>query len=128
MRLQRLSPYRTCHPERYSAKDLGRKGALPPVPRSFASTLRMTRLLHIEIFRLRMMHDDGVGALFRDEHEIFADADADLLGAQQSHYVRAILEVRAGRIPEAVPASAIFLLEDFLDRRIVLAGEAQLLA
>src|SRR5213592_3847313 len=77
-----------CHPEWYSwepsgyRKDLGSKGALPPFPRSFASTLRMTHLLHIKILRLRMMHDDGVGALFRHEHEIFADADADLLGAQ----------------------------------------------
>src|SRR2546423_15603717 len=90
--------------------------------------LSMTELLHIKIFRLRMMHDDGVGALFRDKHEIFADADADLLGAQQSHYVPAILQVRAGRAPEAVPAAALLLLEDLLDRLIVLSGESQLLA
>src|SRR5205823_4785743 len=32
------------HPERYSAKDLGKKLSAALVPRSFASTLRMTRL------------------------------------------------------------------------------------
>src|SRR5262249_17997853 len=31
-----------CHPERYSAKDLGSKESVPFGPRSFAGTLRMT--------------------------------------------------------------------------------------
>src|SRR5690348_2323022 len=36
-----------CHPERYTAKDLGTKGTLTSVPRSFAITLRMTGLLFL---------------------------------------------------------------------------------
>src|SRR5205823_630079 len=36
-----------CHPEWYSAKDLGREVSAPSNPRSFASTLRMTILSRI---------------------------------------------------------------------------------
>src|SRR5438552_1584863 len=42
---ERANPCTRCHPERYSAKDLGWKDALTLRPRSFASTLRMTGLL-----------------------------------------------------------------------------------
>ena len=85
------------------------------------------RISNVEVFRLRVMRHDRVGRLLGHQHEILAEAHANLFRPQELYYERSIFQVRAGGISEAVAAAAILLLEDFANRGIIFAGEAQLL-
>ena len=38
--------------------------------------------LHVEVLRLRVVDDQGVGALFRHEHEVLAERDTDRVGRE----------------------------------------------
>ncbi len=60
-------------------------------------------LLDVEVACFGMMHDDGVGGLFRLQHEFFGQVYADPFRLQQLEELRVIFEVRTGRVTETVP-------------------------
>ena len=74
------------------------------------------------------MAHDGEGGLFGVELEALADRHADPAPLQQVDDLGVVLEVRAGRVPERVAASAVLLAEETLQGRPVFVGEAPLLA
>jgi hypothetical protein len=56
-----------------------------------------------EVLRLRMMHDDGVGALLRFEVKALGQTDVVvLLRMQNREDLGLVLEIRAGRIAEGI--------------------------
>src|SRR4051812_3415585 len=60
--------------------------------------------LDVEILRLRVMHDQRIGALFGHQHIVFAEAHANLIRLQELCEQPAVFQIRARRISEAVTA------------------------
>ena len=72
--------------------------------------------LRVEILRLRMVHNQRIGRLFRHQHEILRSvARRSHPPADNSHNLRAIFQIRASRIPKAISAPSISLMKQLLD-------------
>src|SRR5437764_14682947 len=81
-----------------------------------SSVTRLYRMMsgvsRIEVCRRWVMTDDRVRRLLRHQHEVLAQVDAARFGLQQLGDLAAVLEARAGAVPEAVAAAAVALLEE----------------
>ena len=75
-----------------------------------------------------MVNNQRVSRLLRVEHEVFRQPHADRFRMKQLDDLPAVLQIRAGRISEAVSATAIFLMEQICDGRRVFRAEAKLLS
>src|SRR3954471_10832343 len=81
----------------------------------------------VEVLGFRVMHDDRVRRLLRDELERLRQRHADPLRVQQLDNLGAVLEVRTGRITEGVARPAVTLMcEQVGELRRVLGREAEL--
>src|SRR5215472_13905273 len=70
--------------------------------------LAFISISHTEICAVRMLEHERAHAGLRIHHESFGELHANLFGPQNLPDARLILQVRAGRIPEAVTLAAIF--------------------
>src|SRR4051812_18205988 len=80
----------------------------------------------VEVARLRMVQDDGAGALLGPELVLVGQLDADPGGTQQLQQRRLIGEVGAGRVAEAVARAAVALLEQLAHLPGVVVAEPEL--
>jgi hypothetical protein len=62
-------------------------------------------LPHVEILRLRVVGDEGGGALFGDDVALFGQRDADAVGLEELEELRLLFEVGTGGIAEIVAAA-----------------------
>src|SRR4051794_16643181 len=74
-------------------------GGAVALPR--AARASRTCRLDVEVLRLRVVGDERVGRLFRNQHVVLTERHADLLGPQQLDDLGTLLEVGAGGVPEA---------------------------
>src|SRR5450432_4848236 len=86
-----------------------------------------TKPSSVEIFCLRMMHHNRIGALLGNEHEIFIQRHPNFLRLEQLHDLCAVFQTRAGGISKTVPAAAISLLKNLFDLRRIFRPESQFL-
>lgn len=71
-----------------------------------------------EIFRRRMVHDDGRGGLFGVEKKAAGQVHAHgLLRVEKLEELRLVLEVRARRITERISRAPILLMKQVADSR-----------
>src|ERR1039458_2896710 len=81
-----------------------------------------------EVLGHRVMADYCERRLFGMELEALAHRDPDTAGFEELHDLRVVLEIRAGRVTERIPATTVLLAEKTGQRRGGLCGEFPLLA
>ena len=69
----------------------------------------------VEVFRTRVMHDDGRRTLLRFELELLAERDADAGRVDEREQRCLVFEVRARGIAEGVTPAAVVPLEQLAD-------------
>src|ERR1700733_6351413 len=79
-----------------------------------------------EVLRLGMMDDQRIGGLLGGQLELLRQGHADSLGGQQPHHLGPVLQVRAGRVAESVPAAPVAHLQKVVQVAGIVAAEAQL--
>src|SRR4051812_45639794 len=79
--------------------------AAPPATAQFRAG--SGSLLGVEVAGFRVVDDDRVGGLLRRQLELLRQLHPDPLGVQQPYQLRPVLQVRAGRVPERVPAAPV---------------------
>lgn len=85
-------------------------------------------LFDVEIPCLRVMHNDGIGALLRVERVLIGQGDADPLTVEQSKQLGLVFEVGTSGIAEAIARTLVTLREEPLDLLRIFACDPQLFA